>query len=161
LIERQVAHAYELLPDIDRALDWYDYCLRRDPDDQVAHGATVTIRLRYLPAWRKMQAGDYEGAIEAIDEFLSTDPNDTIGLHVKAHIYEQAGDLESAFDAWMLAARVSTMDTRAAVKAQELATRIGRELPPELLTAQGKLQEHQGGLNVPDAALGGRRPAGP
>jgi tetratricopeptide (TPR) repeat protein len=106
-----------------------------------------------------MQAGDYEGAIEAIDEYLLSEPNNTIGLHVKAHIYEQEGDLESAYDTWLLAARVSTLDTRARIKAQELGGILGRQVPQELLTAQGQLLEQEGKLMVPESALGGKKPA--
>lgn len=129
-IERMIAHAYERLPDLDRALDWYDYCLKRNPEDGTAKGATSTIRLRYLPAWRLMQAGKYDEAIRAIDRYLEVEPNGTIALHVKAHIYEQAGREREALDVWRLAARLSALDHQARRKANELAAKLGVTLLP-------------------------------
>ncbi len=85
-IDRMIAHGYERLPDIPKALDWYDYCLKRDPNDNIAKGATLTIRERYLPAWRLMEEGDYDGALALIDQYLEVEPKGRIALHMRAHI---------------------------------------------------------------------------
>ena len=130
-LERMIAHAYEQLPDIDRALDWYDYCLKRNPTDGTARGAITTVRLRYLPAWRLMQAGKYDQAIVAIDQFLKTDPNGTIGLHVKAHIYEQAGKQREALETWRVSAKVSSTDQLARYKVTKMSAEMGLPVPAE------------------------------
>jgi hypothetical protein len=143
-IERMIAHSYERLPDLDRALDWYDYCLKRNPTDETARGATTTIRLRYLPAWRLMQAGRYDDAIAAIDRYLEVEPNGLIALHVKAHIYEVAGRDHEALDTWRLAARLSTLDHQARRKANELAEKLGVELTPREKEAPSFLMQREG-----------------
>ncbi len=129
-IERMIAHAYEQLPDIPKALDWYDYCLKRDPNDDIARGATLTIRERYLPAWRLMEAGDYDGAIALIDQYLEADPRSPIGLHMRAHIFEEAGRLEEAFAAWQQSADNFAMDDLARRKVAELGTALGKDVAP-------------------------------
>lgn len=142
-IERMIAHAYERMPDIDRALDWYDYCLKRNPTDGTALGATTTIRLRYLPAWRLMQAGKYDEALQKINDYLEVEPNGLIALHVKAHIYEVAGREREALDTWRLAARLSAMDHQARRKANELADKLGVELTPQERAPSYLLQQQQ------------------
>ncbi len=129
-IDRMIAHAYEQLPDIPKALDWYDYCLKRNPNDSIAKGAILTIRERYLPAWRLMEEGDYEGALAMIDQHLEADPRDSIGRHVRAHIYEEAGELENAFQAWQQIADDSPLDDLARRKAAELGTDLGKDVAP-------------------------------
>jgi tetratricopeptide (TPR) repeat protein len=142
-IERMIAHAYERMPDIDRALDWYDYCLKRNPTDGTALGATTTIRLRYLPAWRLMQAGKYDQALQKINEYLEVEPNGLIALHVKAHIYEVAGRDREALDTWRLAARLSAMDQEARRKTNELAAKLGVQLTPQERAPSYLLQQQQ------------------
>lgn len=147
-IERMIAHAYEQMPDIDRALDWYDYALKRNPTDGTAQGAITTIRLRYLPAWRLMQAGKYDEALKAIDAYLKTEPNGTIGLHVKAHIYEQAGRWNEALDTWRVSARVSSTDQLARRRIGELSAQLGIPMAPEE-QAPSYLMERPKELAVP------------
>ena len=129
-IDRMIAHAYERLPDIPKALDWYDYCLKRDPNDDIARGATLTIRERYLPAWHLLEEGDYDSALSLIDQFLTTDPFDTIGLHMRAHILEEAGRLEEAFATWKQAADKFALDDLARRKVAELGTALGKDVAP-------------------------------
>lgn len=129
-IDRLIAHAYERLPDMPKSLDWYDYCLKRNPTDRTAIGATLTIRERYLPAWKFMEEGKYDEALAHIDKWLLVEPNSTLGLHMKAHILEQANRLSDAMDTWELAAKTSALNAHAAQKAAELAQRLGREMPP-------------------------------
>ncbi len=150
-IERMIAHAYERLPDIDKALDWYDFCLKRNPNDETAKGATTTIRLRYLPAWRLMEAGKYNEAVGELDRYLEVEPNCLIGLHVKAHIYEQAGELEKALETWRLAARISALDHHARRKVSELSAQLGLEVPPEELAPSYLLEQQAapGRMEVP------------
>lgn len=128
-IERIIAHGYERLPDMPEALKWYDYCLKRRPSDGTAKGATMTIRERYLPAWRLMEQGRYDEATEAIDEYLTVAPTSTLALHVKAHILEQKGDLVRARETWRLAAEGSALNHHARYKVAELSERLGLPVP--------------------------------
>ena len=128
-IERMVAHAYERLPDMPKALDWYDYCLKRRPGDATAKGAIMTIRERYLPAWNLMEAGKYDEAIAAVDQYLAVDPTDQIGMHLKAHIYEEAGELPRALDAWKVSAAAIVLDDQARRKIAELSEELGLPVP--------------------------------
>ncbi len=129
-VDRLIAHAYERIPDIPKALDWYDYCLKRDPNDNIARGATLTIRERYLPAWRLMEAGDYERALTLLDHVIQADPNDTIGLHLRARILEEAGRLEEAIATWQRSADIYALDDLARRKIVELSTALGKDVPP-------------------------------
>jgi tetratricopeptide (TPR) repeat protein len=128
-IDRLIAHAYERLPDMPRALDWYDYCLKRNPQDQTAIGATVTIRERYMPAWRLMEQKKYDEAVASIDKWLLVDPNSTLGLAMRGHILEQAGRYEEALAAWKLAADTSALNAHAQVKVVELSKKLGKPAP--------------------------------
>lgn len=128
-IERLIAHGYERLPDMPEALKWYDYCLKRRPSDQTAKGATMTIRERYLPAWRLMKDGKYDEAIDSIDQYLTVNPSSTLGLHMKAHIYEEAGDLVKARETWQLAAETSALNHHARFKVAELSEALDLPAP--------------------------------
>ncbi len=128
-IERLIAHAYERLPDIPKALDWYDYCLKRRPSDRTAKGATLTIRERYLPAWQLMEAGRYDEAIAEVNKYLTVEPKNRIALHLKAHIYEQAGNLAKALDMWKLAAETAALDDLARRKVADISAQLGRPVP--------------------------------
>jgi tetratricopeptide (TPR) repeat protein len=129
-IDRLIAHAFERLPDMPRALDWYDYCLKRNPTDGTAAGATVTIRERYLPAWRLMEEKKFDEAVAHIDKWLLVEPNSSLGLHMKGHILEQAGRYQQALDAWQLAAQTSALDAHAQTKVVELSQKLGKPVPP-------------------------------
>jgi tetratricopeptide (TPR) repeat protein len=151
--DRMIGHAFERQPDMPRALDWYDYCLKRNPTDQTAIGATVTIRERYMPAWRLMEQGKYDQAIAAIDKWLLVEPNSGLGLHMKGAILERAGRLREAYAVWKLAADTSALDAHAAAKADGLAAKLGIQVP---LTAQYIFRERQArgarpamGVNLP------------
>jgi tetratricopeptide (TPR) repeat protein len=128
-IERLIAHAYERIPDIPRALDWYDYCLKRNPADHTAVGATITIRERYLPAWRLMEQKKYDEAIREVDKYLAVEPNNTIPLHMKAFVFEKSGNLDKALEMWTLAGKVSAMDEYARTRAVDVANKLGKPLP--------------------------------
>ena len=130
-IERMIGHAWERLPDIDKALEWYDYCLKRRPNDHTAIGATITIRERYLPAWRLMQEGRYDEALQHVNQYLAVDPKAIIPLHLKALILERSGDLERALQAWQVAADTQALNAHARYKVAELSERLGRPVPPE------------------------------
>lgn len=128
-VDRMVAHAFEREPDMPRALDWYDYSIKRNPTDPTAYGATITIRERYMPAWRLMMEHQYDAAIASIDQWLLVEPNSQLGLHMKATIYERAGRLKEAYETWQLAANSSALDALAAAKVNELALRLGYQVP--------------------------------
>jgi len=128
-VERLIAHGWERLPDMPEALDWYDFCVKRDPSDGTAHGATLTIRERYMYAWRLMEQGDTDGAIDEINECLAVSPSSTLALHMKAHIYERAGNLPKAMEAWQVAADNSALDFHARAKVADTARRAGLEVP--------------------------------
>jgi len=128
-IERLIAHGYERIPDMPEALKWYDYCLKRRPSDATAKGATITIRERYLPAWRLMEEGRYDEAIEATDEYLTMAPTSTLALHMKALIYEESGNLVKAREQWRLAAETSALNNHARFKVAQLSAAIGLPVP--------------------------------
>ena len=144
-IERLIAHAYERIPDVPKALDWYDYCLKRNPDDHTAVGATETIRQRYLKAWRLTDEKHYDEAIKELDNYLSVEPKNTIALHMKAYIYEKSGDLNKALEVWQFAGANSAMDEYARTKALEVAGKLGKALPAgaSYLFEQQELQRQQ------------------
>ncbi|MGD8237791.1 MAG: tetratricopeptide repeat protein [Armatimonadota bacterium] len=123
--ERLIAHAYEKLPDMDKALDAYDYCLKRYPRDGTAIGATLTIRERYLEAWRLLQAERYDDAVEAMQYQLEMQPGDHIGNRLLATIYERDGDLERALKTWDFLRHAYALDSGAARKVRELKVRMG------------------------------------
>ncbi len=129
-VDRLIAHAYERLPDIPKALDWYDYCLKRNPSDSIAKGAILTIRERYLDAWRLMEAGDYQAALATLQRHIDVDPEDTIAIHFRAHIYEEAGDLDAALEAWQMAVENFSLDDLARRKVAELSVALGKPVAP-------------------------------
>lgn len=130
-IERMIAHSWERLPDIDRALEWYDFCIKRRPNDHTAIGATITIRERYLPAWQLMNQGRYEEALAATNEYLAVAPEATIPQHLKALIYERAGDYEHALQQWQMAADIGALNAHARAKVAYLSELLGRPVPDE------------------------------
>ncbi len=126
-IERLIAHAYEKLPDIDKALDWYDYCLKRYPRDGTAIGATLTIRERYLASWRLLEQGDFHGAEAAVKHHLAMEPDDHIGRRLLATIYERMGDMQNALDQWDLLRATYALDSGAGRKVRQLKAELGIE----------------------------------
>jgi tetratricopeptide (TPR) repeat protein len=144
-IERLIAHAAERIPDLDAALDWYDYCIKRNPGDHTAFGATATIRERYWRAWKLMQAGQYDAALTELNYYLLVDPQDVIGNHLKALIYERKGDKRKAYETWRLMGQVHAMDDYARWQAARLAAELGLPAPPE----PRRILEQRGELAVP------------
>jgi TPR repeat protein len=139
-IERLIAHGWERLPDMPKALDWYDFCIKRDPSDGTAHGATITIRERYMWAWRLMEQGRYDDAIDEINRNLAVTPGNLLALHLKALIYEQAGQWLKALNTWRIAADRSALDYHARVQMSECARKLGMEAPE---TASDVFMERQ------------------
>lgn len=142
-IERLIAHAYERLPEPEKALQWYDYCIKRRPSDGTAKGATITIRERYLPAWRAMKRGDYDEAIRLADMYLTINPQSTLALQVKAAIYERAGEYEKALTQWKMAAEVSALNHHARYKVAELSELLGLPVPESASYLYKKQQQGQ------------------
>jgi len=136
-LDRQIAHAAERVPDMQMALDWYDFCLRRNPADGTAIGATITIRERYLRAWRLMEAGQYNQALSAAEEYLLVNPNDRLPLTLKAVILERAGRYAEALQVWKLAATIP-LNWAAERKVIELSRRLGQPIPLGCLDEQGR-----------------------
>jgi tetratricopeptide (TPR) repeat protein len=130
-IERLIAHSWERLPEIDRSLEWYDYCIKRRPNDHTAAGATITIRERYLPTWRLMNERRFDEAHKQLNEYIAINPTSTIALHLKALLYERAGDYERALAQWQMAADSSALNAHARSKVAYLSERLGREVPLE------------------------------
>ncbi len=135
-LERAIAHAYERIPDIDKALFWYDISLKKYGEDPVATGAIITIKERYLDAWNAFKEGRLEEARQLLNKnWQKDDPYDTIGMHFKARIYEQEatiaaqqGDYERqteryqrAFETWLAAAQNNASDRLARRRVLTLA----------------------------------------
>lgn len=85
-LDRLVAHAYERMPDIRKALKWW-YAAKWKAEqgwkegtrvDHVAIGAITTIKAWYLRAWRLYEAGKYEEALKALleDKLVGRDPQE-------------------------------------------------------------------------------------
>jgi tetratricopeptide (TPR) repeat protein len=148
-IERMMAHGYERKPDIQKALDWYDYCLKRYPFDGTAIGATITIRQRYLVAWRLMEQGKYDDAIREVSKQLAVEPKDTIGNKLLATIYERKGDLNRALEAWEFIRDNFALDSFAQRKVKELKAELG--IVETAMERQQRLAKEraQGGMAEP------------
>jgi len=128
-IARQLGHMFERKPDIPKALDWYDYCMKQNPADGTARGAIYTIRERYLPAWRLMEQGKHEEALTAVQYYLNVEPEDRIGLHLKATIYEAKGDLPGALKVWQEAASALSLNWYAERQVARLSSKLGLPAP--------------------------------
>jgi hypothetical protein len=98
-------------------------------------GAYITISARYMPAWKKMKDGNYQGAIEDMVGQMNADPKYTLqGESVMAQIYELRGDAPAAIKTQLAALReaektssqdlglhfLATLYEKAAEKAQKL-----------------------------------------
>lgn len=132
-VERVLAHGYERKPDFDESLAWWDVSLRRDPggktyDGRTAWGATISIRERYMPAWRLCQEGKYKDALKLVNEWLMYEPYNVIGLHFKAYIYEQMKDLPAALGTYEICSAHNALDSLSERRAVELREKLG--LPP-------------------------------
>ncbi len=147
-IERLIAHGWERLPDMPRALDWYDYCIKRDPSDGTAAGATLTIRERYMYAWRLMEEKKFDEAEDEINANLAIMPTNLLALHTKAHILEEAGRLQQALDVWELAANTSALNHHARVKVAEVSRKLGKEAPEH--ASDIYLEQHRSEVAVPE-----------
>jgi tetratricopeptide (TPR) repeat protein len=132
-IPRMIAHGYERLPEIPKALDWYEYAMMQNPADGTAKGAILTIRERYLKPWRLMEQGKYDEALEALHYYLNVDPEDRIGLHLKAVIYERMGDDRKALVAWEQAKSTFALNWYAERQVWRLRRKLGMPLPIDVV----------------------------
>lgn len=121
---RMMGHAYERIPDVDRALAAYGELLKREPGDVTGTGATKTIKAYYGEAWKCFKAGDYKNAEAAIKRYLVKDPKDTIGRHLLARIYEKTGQLKDALAVWKECAKLHT-DKLAPHRVKDLEVQLG------------------------------------
>ena len=78
-----------------------------------------------------MREGRYDEAHQAINEYIAINPSSTIALHLKALLYERAGDYERALAQWQMAADSSALNAHARSKVAYLSERLGREVPLE------------------------------
>ncbi len=123
---RFLAHQYEHLAEPEKALRTYQQMMLDYPADNVCIGATLTIRDRYLQAYRAMKAGDLVRAEILVREHLSDDPSDTIALHTLATIRERMNDPWGAMAAWEAAAMVWS-DAYAQRRYMEFLEKTGRK----------------------------------
>ena len=128
-IPREIAHAYERIPDFPRALDWYGYAMKQDPGDGTAKGAILTIRERYVKSQRLMDQGKYQEALVALEPYLLVDPVDRIGLHQQAMIYEKMGDDERALQTWAFAAKRLSLNWYAQRQVARLSIKLHQPIP--------------------------------
>ena len=103
---RFVAHMYEELGKPEEALLQYQELMQDYPSDTVGIGATLTIRDRYLEAYRAIQTRDLDAAEERLVTHLTHDPGDKIALHMLAQLKESQSDTYGALAAWEAAAMV-------------------------------------------------------
>lgn len=179
-LERAIAHAYERIPDIDRALFWYNVSLKKYGEDHIAVGAITTINERYVPAWEAFKQGDLDEAERRLKrDWQKDDPYDTIGMHFLARIHEaraeqagKAGDTEAqrqwyrkAFETWLASAKYSSVDRLARRRVLTLAANLGwmDEVPkgmndvglPESRVESVLKPEHSGGQAPSGTTEGG------
>jgi len=155
-IPREIAHAYERIPDIPKALDWYGYAMMQDPSDGTGKGAILTIRERYVKPWRLMEQGKYQEALAALRPYMNVDPVDRIGLHQEALIYEKRGDDERALATWILAATKLSINWYAERQVARLCRKLGRPIPLDVVFLPHA--EPGGALARPTASIRPRRP---
>lgn len=101
---RFAAHQFEALSRPDDAILQYAELMLDEPWDSVGIGASLTIRDRYLEAYRMLKAGNPNRAEELIRLHLADDPTDTLGLHFLAVCREANNDKWGALAAWEAAA---------------------------------------------------------
>jgi tetratricopeptide (TPR) repeat protein len=154
---REIAHAYERIPDIPRALDWYEYAMKQNPADNTARGAILTIRERYLPSWRFMEQGQYKQALAALQPYMLVDPVDRIGLHQQALIYETMGNDSKALETWTFAATKLSINWYAERQVARLCAKLGRPVPLDVVFLPHA--EAGGALARPTATMRRQRPA--
>ena len=120
---------------------------------EVTPSQTLTIRERYMYAWRLTEQGEYDKAIDEINESLSVDANSTLPMHMKAYIYEQSGQMEEALAAWSLPAE-QALNHHAKTKVVELSRKLGKEVeahPSDILKQEARRKRQ----------LAAPRPTGP
>lgn len=130
--QQHLAHSYETFGTadyMDRALEEY-YLIMKDPRNEQEYGtgkgATITIRERYLPAFRLALQGRFEEALRVPMEYLAKEnykrqlPN-----HVMARLYEMKGDLRKAYDIYAWSGTVTGLDYLSVSRARELAPELG------------------------------------
>lgn len=132
-IPRMIAHGYERIPEIPKALDWYEYSMMQNPSDGTAKGAILTIRERYLKPWRLMEQGRCDEALQALQYYLNVDPQDRIGLHLKATIYERMGDDQKALRTWEEAASTFALNWYAERQVVRLRTKLRLPIPTDVV----------------------------
>jgi tetratricopeptide (TPR) repeat protein len=103
---RFIAHMYEELGKPEDALLQYQEIMQDYPADSVGIGASLTIRDRYLQAFRAKQASEYDSAASLLQRHLEHDPGDKLALHMLAQTKEAEGDTYGALAAWEAAASV-------------------------------------------------------
>ncbi|MFA4015938.1 MAG: hypothetical protein RUDDFDWM_001039 [Candidatus Fervidibacterota bacterium] len=93
-----IAHAYERLPDIPKALKTWKDDFKYPHFCGANKGAVETITERYVIPWKLMEQGQYEKAISLMDKLLEKPElrHSSIVRHVLAEIYRRMGDLETA-----------------------------------------------------------------
>lgn len=127
---RMVAHAYEDLPDFDKALYWYYVAEKEDPGHPTPPGAVMTIRERYLPAWEAYKRGNLEEAKRLVEQTLEDyNPTNEIALHLLATILEAQGQYKEALEKWEFSFATHPLDAMALRKAYELREKLGIPQP--------------------------------
>ncbi|HID06333.1 MAG TPA: tetratricopeptide repeat protein, partial [Armatimonadetes bacterium] len=118
--QHMLAHAYERLPDIPKALKTWKDDLKHPHFCGANRGAIETIQERYVIPWKLMQQGQYEKAIDLMDKLLEKPEHkyNSIARHVLAEIYRRMGDLETAQAIMEQWANTNKMDAGARFKAK-------------------------------------------
>jgi len=125
---RLLGHAYELMPDIERALEWYYRVLRVTPDDGTARGATITLKMRFAHAWRLVEEEKYDEAYQEVYSWLAAPHGDTpnrIPWHLIATIAEKQGKFELALKWWERSGNQYQLDELAQRRIHALRRQLG------------------------------------
>ncbi len=123
---RMAAHALERMPDFYAALDMYDMTVRTQGQDNISPGAITTILEYYIPVIHAWEEGDIDRALELNRQQLLGEPGDMLGLHLRATLLEEKGDLDGALAAWE-AAGMDWRDRYAHRKIAQIYKKTGRD----------------------------------
>ncbi len=102
------AQIKQLVPDVERLIQANntrnELSAFRDKGQPV--GAYITITARYMPAWKLMEAGKYQEAVNLMNGVMNVDPKYHLqGLPVLAKVLELRGDAPEAIKSQLAAAR--------------------------------------------------------
>ena len=122
----------QIIPDIDKMVAANDVRLKMQARNDQPTGAYITITARYMPAWKLMKAGNYQGAINQMVGVMNGDSKYYLqGLPRLAKILELRGDAPAAIKSQLEALKKSE-----ALSAQDIGLHLLAKLYERAAEAQ-------------------------